>query len=144
MTSYLNTNKILRSQTFFENLMKIWRDDVTWRHVTLFLQILVKKMLKVLENCWRQQKYTKLVRHSSFFWNSIITAFRGGVNHVSIISGSIFIMFGMKVLILEDFCWRHTQKCWLQQKFGLIWLKLYIFQKFWWYSKTGQIFSVLS
>ena len=46
MTSYLDTKKISRSQTFSESLVKIRRDDVTWHHVTLFLQILVKKMLK--------------------------------------------------------------------------------------------------
>ena len=60
MTSYLDTNKILWSPTFSENLVKIRRDDVTWRHVTLFLQILIKKVLKVLEICWCQQKICQI------------------------------------------------------------------------------------
>ena len=46
---YLHHNIISVKETFSESLVKIRHEDVTWRHVTLFLKYLPK-------NCWRHQK----------------------------------------------------------------------------------------
>ena len=60
MTSYSHHNLILMKETYPVILVKIRHDDVILRHVTSFLQFLLKK-------CWRQQKLGTMGRSVLIF-----------------------------------------------------------------------------
>ena len=53
MISNFQSSILWGRTTFSESLVKIRRHDVTWRHVTSFLKIVLKK-------CWRQQKISTM------------------------------------------------------------------------------------
>ena len=52
---------IWRYETFSESLVKIRCCDITWRHVTSLLKIVIKK-------CWRQHKISTMGKLFIIFW----------------------------------------------------------------------------
>ena len=94
----------------FENLT--W-----WRHATsrdVISTFVTKKGADV------SKKYPVWVNQSSFFYKDITRAFIWGVNHLSTITGSLFIAIAVEVPwgpVRARFCWFCWQKCWRQQKY---------------------------
>ena len=104
MTSYLDTNKISRKETFPESLVKIRRRDVTWRHMTSFRDFWVKI-------CWKSADVSKIVNRLGsemlFPEKSYILPFQRWVNQLYTISGSKFIVGLAQHVFSAKKCWRH-------------------------------------
>ena len=77
MTSYLDTNIVSIRETFFESLVKIRRDDITWRHVTLFFADFGQKMLKSARKLLTSEKICQIYTSFIIFLKSHYNSFEG-------------------------------------------------------------------